>query len=467
MTDATNTTGMTINPYGDATHPSLGDGWTCLGTVTVLADTSWVDVSLGSDLPDQVALLQQTSATAYDGDGNVTATTDGAGRVTATTYDDLGNDTGDYQGQVVAGSSSWTFANLTPNLVLSYNVYGYSASTLLSGVGYQATAGGTFTAAGGGDADDTPLGANWYFLGTVAVSSALTLTVTLTAGGTPATSLCLLQQTTATAYDGDGNLTATIDAEGSVTASTFNDMGDDIADYQGQALAAGSGSATFKNLTPNYRGWYDVYTQDGSLTTTTTGTDPNAPNLGQDWTYAGEVDGAASLTLSLTASGANPAICLLQQTTATTYDNDGNATSTTDARGYTTTYTDNALGQQTKVEQPDPTGGGQDSGSPVTQTVYDADGNVTATITATTASTANVTATTYDDFGEAAEAYQGQVLSGSSSETFKNLTPNYQGWYDVYTHDGSLTTTTTGTDPNRRTWGRTGPTRERLMARPR
>ena len=58
-------------------------------------------VSGNSEGPDGACLLQQTTATAYDGDGNVTATIDGLGRVKATTYDDVGNDVADYQGQSV------------------------------------------------------------------------------------------------------------------------------------------------------------------------------------------------------------------------------------------------------------------------------------------------------------------------------------------------------------------------------
>ena len=74
--------------------------------------------------------MQQTSATAYDDAGNVTATIDALGRVAATTYNALGQDVGDYQGQALNQSGSWEFDNLAPNSGLSFDVYVYSATPL-------------------------------------------------------------------------------------------------------------------------------------------------------------------------------------------------------------------------------------------------------------------------------------------------------------------------------------------------
>ena len=130
---------------------------------------------------------------AYDADGNVTATIDPLGRVTASTYDQLGNDTDDYQGQIVSsvtgapgynssGEGSWTFGNLSPSSVstssaLSYDVYVNSAA---------ATSGYTLT---GGTADSTPdstapsLGDGWQLLETVTLDSASTSALTVTYTG--------------------------------------------------------------------------------------------------------------------------------------------------------------------------------------------------------------------------------------------------------------------------------------------
>ncbi len=52
----------------DPTAPSLGDGWCLLGTVTVFANTTSLQVSYsttGTAPPDEVCLLQQTTATTY------------------------------------------------------------------------------------------------------------------------------------------------------------------------------------------------------------------------------------------------------------------------------------------------------------------------------------------------------------------------------------------------------------------
>ena len=97
---------------GDPTAPSL-DGWSDLGTVTLPASAAGLKVKYilatppdGTNAPDEVCLLQQTSATAYDSAGNVSAATNAQGRVTATVYDCLGDDVADYQGQVVNSITS-------------------------------------------------------------------------------------------------------------------------------------------------------------------------------------------------------------------------------------------------------------------------------------------------------------------------------------------------------------------------
>ena len=99
------------------------------------------EVESGAVLPDDICLLQQTSAAAYDAAGNVTASIDAMGHV-------YGNDlqchrTGhDDQGQVVnsvarglpnhslGSPSTWTFSNLAPNNQSSYDVYVFSATDL-------------------------------------------------------------------------------------------------------------------------------------------------------------------------------------------------------------------------------------------------------------------------------------------------------------------------------------------------
>ena len=60
-----------------------------------------------------------------------------------------------------------------------------------------------------------------------------------------------MQQTSATAYDLNGNVTATTDALGHVAASSYNALGQAVAGYQGQALSTSGNSWTFNNLTPD------------------------------------------------------------------------------------------------------------------------------------------------------------------------------------------------------------------------
>ena len=205
---------------------------------------------------------------------------------------------------------SWEFDNLTPNSALTYEVYGYSASGLSDTV---LTADGSNTFTKGNDAEDTPLGPGWYDLGTVTVPSPSTSEVKLTysTGGDPS-QLCLIEQTSATAYDADGNVTATIGAIGRVAASTCDELGQDTNDYQGQVLAGDN--VTFKNLAPNGQLSYNVYVPsstdqtpghytihaivNGNNESVTWSSDPTAPSPGEGWSLLGTLTVPAA-----TASG--------------------------------------------------------------------------------------------------------------------------------------------------------------------
>ena len=126
--------------------------------------------------------------------------------MTATAYDEDGQDVADYEGQVLAVSGgSVTFENLAPNAQLSYDVYVYSATTPYAGWQDNYSVGGTPAAA---DPTAPSLdNGDWYFWGTVTVAAG---TTSLSASGPSGGRICLLQQTAATVYDADGNVTATI-----------------------------------------------------------------------------------------------------------------------------------------------------------------------------------------------------------------------------------------------------------------
>src|SRR5208282_5891959 len=112
----------------------------------------------------------------YDSAGNQTATIDALGRVTASFDGSQGQDIADYKGQAIksvagaagystpGGVPTWTFTNLAPNYLSSYDVYGYSATAALTGAGYTVNG----NALGAATDPTAPLlGAGWYFLGTV------------------------------------------------------------------------------------------------------------------------------------------------------------------------------------------------------------------------------------------------------------------------------------------------------------
>ena len=70
-------------------------------------------------------------------------------------------------------------------------------------------------------------------------------------GGDPA-------EDTTTLYDADGNVTATTDPSGRITATTYDDDAEDVADYAGQVIttsdpqySSSTKTWTFSNLSPS------------------------------------------------------------------------------------------------------------------------------------------------------------------------------------------------------------------------
>ena len=355
----------------DPTVPSMGAGWQLLGSVTVSATTCSLGISYtggSADAPTAVCLLQQTSTTVYDAAGNVYSATNALGNTTTYTYDSLGQQLEEIQ---------------------------------------------------------------------------------------PAASPAAAQGVTQTIYDADGNVTATIDPMGRVTATTYDEFGQDVADYQGQVASTdSSGDWSFNNLSPDGSSCYDIYAYMGTGATSSVdpvstdytangqklaGADFTAPSLGGTWQLLGSVAVSPS-TSTITVGWTSPdngttapgEVVLLDETSSTTYNLFGDATSTSDALGNTTAYAYDNLDRQTTVTEPNPADGQDNSGSPVTQTVYDAAGNVSATIDPL----GRVTAATYDSLGEQTAGYQGQAitnsappaeystLNGSPTWTFSNLAPN-------------------------------------------
>ena len=420
----------------DANDTPLGSGWYDVETITVTAGSvSALTVHPGSPAATAVCLLQQTSATGYDDAGNVSATIDAKGDVTASTHDQDGNVTAAYQGQAISsvpgaagytpgGTPSWKFSSLTPNAALGYEICVQGSTT--TGYTVKDDGGATLTIT---PADGTapPLGDGWHDLGSVIAADAPS---SLTVSGPAATAVSLLQQTLATGYDADGNVTATTDAQGRVTASSYDEFGNVVAGYQGQVVhsvdeAAGYTTLssiptwTFDSLSPDHGLSYDVYVHGTSADTSHGGYtlddatydpsgDPTAPLLGNGWTFVEAVtvssDSTATLSISHGTSLAPDAVCLLQQTSTAGFDLAGDVLTSSDALNHQTADSFDDLGQAYSDKAPDPVTGAADT---LTQTVYDPLGNVAATIDPLN----NVTASTYDSFGEQTFGYNGQLFN--------------------------------------------------------
>ena len=195
--------------------------------------------------------------------GLVLSTTNPDGDVTAYSYDTAGNPTATYQGQTIAmASNSAAFDNLGPGAARTYDLYAYSTTTLS----------GTYTVEDGSQNSlplTTPasylpasaLGSNWYFLGQVTLDSSSSLVVNYS-GSSPAEAISLLQPTSTTAYDSQEDPLSQTDAMGTISASTFDNLGRPVAASQGQAVnVASGGPATFANLplAPGLARTYTLY----------------------------------------------------------------------------------------------------------------------------------------------------------------------------------------------------------------
>ena len=175
--------------------------------------TSYVYTTSGND-PSAPPLGLVSSETNPDGD------------VTAYSYDAAGSVTATYQGQMVAFSAgSATFNNLpeSPGLTRTFNVYVNSTSAPGSGQTTITDSDSGSPAFSFSGSSVTPLGSNWYLLGTVTLAAgdlSSTVTVAYSGGGT-VSQVTLLEQTSATVYDGQENPLSVTDALGNVSATTF------------------------------------------------------------------------------------------------------------------------------------------------------------------------------------------------------------------------------------------------------
>ncbi len=220
---------------------------------------------------------------------------------------------------------------------------------------------------------------------------------------------------TQSVYDADGNETALIDPDGNVTTWTYNAQGQVTQSFQGQALAAGSGSTTIGGLSltgdqrtfeiyvyfasPPGSGWQEAFSVSDSTAsdagalpiTPATGT---ASPLGDGWYDLGSISlpsTDASTAVQLAYSGAAPLqVCLAGYANYDYYDAAGELTEAVDRDGRATTFQYDNCGRET-VESWYPTSNTSGTPTETITNVYNAadlllsatDENLTAGTTAT------------------------------------------------------------------------------------
>ena len=114
------------------------------------------------------------------------------------------------------------------------------------------------------------------------------------------------------------------------------------------------------------------------------------------------------------------ALCLVQQTSETTYDAAGNVVAVEDARGNVANYEYDHMGRKIKETQPDPDGDGANTLTrPITQYAYDARGNLALVIDPL----GHVTIYEHDARGRLTTTSQGRIIDdGDAAPDLRNLT---------------------------------------------
>ena len=214
-------------------------------------------------------------------------------------------------------------------------------------------------------------------------------------GSSPAEAISLLQPTSTTAYDSQENPLSQTDAMGTISASTFDNLGRPVAASQGQAVnVASGGPATFANLplAPGLARTYTLYaqsstapsgysvTQNGagviSWTTNVLATTPLGGAAG-GWYELGVVtlaqgNTSTGFTVSYSDGGTVSQVAYLEQTSATVCDAAGNVLSQVDGLNNVTTFGYNNVEQQVSSSQGPDRGGQRGAGGKLQQPAADA-----------------------------------------------------------------------------------------------
>ena len=283
----------------------------------------------------------------------------------------------------------------------------------------------------------------------------------------PPTPAPTVRPVTSDVYDAIGRVTSITSplsagegqGEGSNTTAYLYDFGSDtdtLTTLQGATVAVASGSAVFNNLpqAPGLARTYVVYVQSSSapanngsgytitengtasLTLSFVGSATTPLGLsGSDWYELGTVtlgsgDSSSTLTVGYSGSATVSQVALLAQTSAETYDADGNLTSEVDPLGNTTSYAYNDLGLPAQQQV--------NSSSPLLGPIYDKAGNVYSD----TDLLGNVTSYQYNDLGQVAVTTQPAPQSGQSQPV---TTDSYDADGDLVSRTDPLGNVTTYT----------------------
>jgi YD repeat-containing protein len=343
------------------------------------------------------------TTTLYNAAGQVVATIDPAGNVTTTMYDGAGHALATTQYATPLSSTQRsslgnppTLANLTP--YLAANASNRTTLTIVDADGRAVAsidAQGYVTVTSYNAAGEAVLHTAYATALTASQLSSLGDTPTLTALQADITPSAQ-DQTTRTYYDGTGRGVATIDADGYLTTTTYDETTNTSTATRyataltGNQLSALTGSESVATLV-GLLGSNTAHVQS-SVTTNVDGQVTSRTAIdGTVTTYNYNSVGQVLSTTVTPASGQGSA-----RTTSATYDAFGDTLTRTDAASATTTTVYNALGQP--VEATDALGNS-------TWSYYDADGRLLYTIQGQTGNgtrntLGNVTAYQYNAFGE-------------------------------------------------------------------
>ncbi|WP_284322504.1 hypothetical protein [Dyella acidisoli] len=431
--------------------------------------------------------------TFYDADGRVTGTIDGDGNVTAYSYDADGQVLQTTQYATPINPSAWLSSGaLTSSYPTSLPVPTSTVNDRTTTSIYNAAGQVVATIDPANNVTVITYDGTGQAVATTRYATPLTSTQRSSLGTPPALvnlkpylSANANNRATLTIYDADGRAAATIDAQGYVTVTTYNDAGEAIR-QTAYATALTSTALSSLGDTPNLAAvqnaivtstqdqttrTYDdgdgrvvaTIDADGYLTTTSYDTTTNTTTTTRYATaltssQLSALTGSESVATLVGLLGTNTAS---EQSHVTT-NADGQVASRTAVDGTVTTYTYNSVGQVLSSTVTPASGQGA---ARTTSATYDAFGE---TVTATDAATAtttyvynalgqhieatdalgNSTWTYYDANGKLLYTIEGQP-SGATRNALGNVSAyQYNAFGEVTsttTYAGQLTLTTTGT----------------------